>query len=197
MASSTGYLWNCGTSTTASTCWSNWCKNDETSCEYSTGSATTTMVWRGWVQTTIGGKRLVDVPGYQLPQLTAEQKAEQQRQREAAAAQRLEDEKQRRIAAEKAVTLLKSLLTPEQLAEYEKKKRFFVIGSDGNRYEVDCSQSHRNVYEVDDKGKRKRGYCANATGNVPVADNHATQKLAIETDVAAFKKVANSFAVAS
>ncbi len=193
--------WNCGTKTSTASCyaWEQW--NDdctEASVAYSTEiTSTASIVWKVWAQTasTKIAQRFEQAV-YRAPELTAEQKAEQIRQQKAAAQQREKEAAQRLKAAERSIALLKSLLTPEQTAEYEKKKRFFVIGSDGNRYEVDCSQPHRNVYEVDETGKRKRGYCANATGNVPVADNHAAQKLAIETDVVAFKKVANSFAVA-
>lgn len=140
--------------------------------------------------------------------LTAAEKAERDRKEQerlqvAAEQARLADIARREAEAvakeaqERARRLFLEVLDTEQRQTFEKNQKFYLIGSDGERYEVDCTKHHQNVYQVDKEGKRKVGYCAYATGGVPLSDNHIVQKLLLETDAKAFLKVANSWRVAA
>jgi hypothetical protein len=97
-------------------------------------------------------------------------------------------------AQAKGLELLKSWLTPEQLASYEKTKSFEVIGSDTKkRYRIKHGRQ-MNIEEIDANGKRVRGLCALPEGGVVAGDCVLAQKLALETNEKQFLSVANKFA---
>lgn len=180
------------TSSSTSDTWSNWCEAYEKTS--STSSATTWVRWNDAADKYQKMQRKVVTA--KPVELTEEQKAEREAKRLAEVERQLREAEAAKVALEKSIALLKSLLTDEQLETYEKDQKFFVIGSDGQRYEVDCRDRHRNVFAVDESGKRTKGYCAYQTGNLPIGDNHVAQKLALEADADAFKRVANAFSVA-
>lgn len=99
-------------------------------------------------------------------------------------------------AVARATELLMAHLDEQQCLSYQQHRKFHVVGADGKRYEIDCQLNHRNVFEVDDQGKRLRGFCIYQLGDCPLPDNHLAQKLALEADIETFKRVANPFAIA-
>lgn len=109
---------------------------------------------------------------------------EEIRQREANE-KRLKDE----IAAkDKAITLLKSCLTRQQIEEYEQKKHFHLhVG--GKVYRIEQG-SHGNVKLVDKDGKVKRSFCVQPRG-IPDGDVMLAQKLMLETDEKGFYERSN------
>ncbi len=119
---------------------------------------------------------------------TAEQR-ERWRQEEA----RRRDEQNRLLreenaAKDKAIVLLKSCLTPQQLEEYEKKKHFHLHVGD-RVYRIEQG-SHGNVKLIDKDGKIKRSFCIQPRG-VPEGDAMLAQKLLLQTDEKAFYESAN------
>ena len=90
-----------------------------------------------------------------------------------------------------AERLLRSLLNPLQREQLETQRRFFVIGQDGNRYEVSTQKNHENVWLVDEEGNRKERYCIYLSGGSPMADNHAAQLLMLKNEIEKFKEIAN------
>lgn len=97
-------------------------------------------------------------------------------------------------ADKKGIELLKSWLTPDQLAQYEKSKAFEVTGSHtGKRYRIKHGRQ-MNIEELDKNGKRVQGLCALPIGTLVAGDCVLAQKLAIETNEKQFLEVANKFA---
>lgn len=94
-------------------------------------------------------------------------------------------------AVKKSQDLLLSQLNETQAAMYKDKAKFHVIGADGVRYEIDCTKRMHNVFALDDKNERTEEFCIYQTGNTPLADNHLAQKLLLEHDVEAFRRIAN------
>lgn len=96
-------------------------------------------------------------------------------------------------AARRAEDLLRQNLTDEQREDLEKKNCFYLesLGKDGKRrrYRIDRG-THGNVKLLDDKGSIVGTYCVQPD-NVPAADAMLAQKLWLETDEEAFRKVAN------
>lgn len=99
--------------------------------------------------------------------------------------------RQRLEADKKADNLLAEHLDDGQRDAYKRCGEFYVVGSDGVRYGVKPAQRSNNVQEYSADGRRVARYCAHLPHDIPAADNALAQKLAIETDVEAFKRVAN------
>jgi hypothetical protein len=93
----------------------------------------------------------------------------------------------------KSEILLREWLFPEQLAQYEAMGAFEVIGSKtGKRYRIQEGRQ-QNVYELDGKGRRIRGWCFMPKGNLAMGDVMLAQKIALETDEEWAIKVAALF----
>lgn len=194
---------NYDTSCTSATTWYDWTgTTTATSGTYTKVVSTSGTCWASWVD-----YQKKTWPHYPV-QLSPEEKKERYRkeqerlqvqaeQARLADIARREAEAVAKEAQERARKLFLEVLDTEQRQTFEKAQKFYLIGSDGERYEVDCTKHHQNVYQVDKEGKRKVGYCAYATGGVPLSDNHIVQKLLLETDAKAFLKVANSWRVAA
>lgn len=91
----------------------------------------------------------------------------------------------------KAETLLKSWLSPSQLAQYAKTKSFEVIGSaTGKRYRINHGRQ-MNIDEIDAKGNKLCGWCFLPQGGLVAGDCMLAQKIALETNETAALKVAN------
>jgi hypothetical protein len=106
--------------------------------------------------------------------------------RAAHAAQRLDPESKSKL-------LLREWLFPEQLAQYEAMGAFEVIGSEtGTRYRIQEGRQ-QNVYEMDGKDRRIRGWCFMPKGNLATGDVMLAQKIALETDEEDVMKVAVLF----
>jgi len=91
-------------------------------------------------------------------------------------------------AKDKAIVLLKSCLTLQQIEEYEQKSCFHLhVG--GKVYRIEKG-SHGNVKLMDKDGKVKRSFCVQPRG-VPEGDVLLAQKLLLETDEKRFYELAN------
>lgn len=179
-----------GTSTAVSPglVWTNWVGTANTA----TSATYTNAVWTNWVGNT-----------YQQPAPeTAEQRAAReqrwaQQQREWAAQEAHRAEERRRTEAERqqaratAETLLLEHLTEEQAVEYRRDQSFRVISADGERvYRVKRGWSG-NVELIRPDGRVVARYCIHPRDWVPEEDNMLAQKLLLETDEAAFNRIAN------
>jgi hypothetical protein len=89
--------------------------------------------------------------------------------------------------------LLRKWLSSEQLAQYETRGAFEVIGSKtGRRYRIE-ERRQLNVYQLDRRGRRSRGWCFIPKGGLPTGDVMLAQKVALETDEERVIKVALPF----
>ena len=95
-------------------------------------------------------------------------------------------------AREKSITLLKSWLSPEQLAEYVEFKYFSVVGSDsGKRYRLIDALSY-NILELDAAGALTGNkFCVVPAQSVAMGDQLLVQKIWLETDETRTLKIAN------
>ncbi|WGS21782.1 MULTISPECIES: hypothetical protein [unclassified Bradyrhizobium] len=93
----------------------------------------------------------------------------------------------------RGMALLFRWLSPEQRSEFEKYKRFDVIGSEsGKRYRI-CYGTSTNVYEMDDKGLVVVGWCFRPVGSLVAGDVMLAQKIALEIDERGTLMVARPF----
>jgi hypothetical protein len=91
--------------------------------------------------------------------------------------------------------LLTEWLSPEQWAQYEAYGFFDVTGSDtGRRYRIRHG-TVANVYEVDESGQTRAGWCFVPNGNLVAGDVVLAQKIALETDERGALAVANNLEV--
>ena len=161
---------SCTASVTGNDIWPTWC----TASDSSTSTATT---WHSWNSTASHS------PIIQTYRETPEQIETRRKQR-------VEYERQRE-ALERAESSLLSLLSPEQRESYAKDKKFHVITAEGKRYEIDCRKRMHNVFELNERGQRVLELCIYQTGNTPLPDNIAAQKLLLESDEKEFRRIAN------
>jgi len=88
---------------------------------------------------------------------------------------------------------LREWLSPEQLARFDAKRYFDVIGSDsGKRYRIRYG-SATNVYEIDGDGRSTVGWCFVPTGYLVAGDVMLAQKIGLETHELRALAVANRF----
>ena len=93
-------------------------------------------------------------------------------------------------AEQRASTLLKEWLTPEQCTKYERRGYFEVRGSHtGKRYRI-RSARQMNVDQLDDGGRRVAVICFLPAKYVPVSDVMLAQKIVLENDELAAHSVA-------
>ena len=98
---------------------------------------------------------------------------------------------QRRKAEQRAYTLLKRWLSPEQIAQLERHGYFEVRGSrTGKCYRI-RREWNMNIDELDGEGSRVAVWCFSPAGHLPLGDNMLAQKIALETDEQAALAVAN------
>ncbi|MCC8952922.1 hypothetical protein H8B02_05420 [Bradyrhizobium sp. Pear77] len=84
-------------------------------------------------------------------------------------------------------------LSPEQRSQFEKYKRFDVVGSEsGKRYRI-CYGMSTNVYAMDDRDHDVIGWCFRPVGCLVAGDVMLAQKIALETDERATLMVARPF----
>lgn len=165
---------------------------------YSTSSATTMTItttadcWPTWNDTyaveAVDRENQIrrDILSGKRPSAEQQEKWRQEEiARKDAEAKRLREEL---TAKDKAIVLLKSCLTPQQIEEYEQKSCFHLhVG--GKVYRIEKG-SHGNVKLVDKDGKVKRSFCVAPRG-VPEGDTLLAQKLLLETDEKRFYELAN------
>lgn len=90
--------------------------------------------------------------------------------------------------------LLREWLSPEQLLQFEQQKYFEVIGSyTGRRYRIKCGRE-LNVFELDDFGLIRTGWCFIPNDRTLCAgDVMLAQKVALETNELGALAVAKMF----
>jgi len=98
---------------------------------------------------------------------------------------------QHRKAEQRAYTLLKRWLSPEQIAQLESHGHFEVRGSHSGKWYRIRPERNMNIDELDGEGSRVAVWCFGPTGNLPVGDNMLAQKIALETNEQAALAVAN------
>jgi len=172
-----------GTGAAASVIWTAWT---------STGAATVASgVWSIWSDAV--DQYVYYAPPPAPPQLTPEEqdrvngvRAEAQRKCAEADRVRVEAEKAAHARAEQ---LLLQHLDKGQARSYRKRKKFRVLGGDGASFELAEGWSG-NVREFRDKKPVAR-FCIHPAVRVPIPDLMLSQLLMLQTDVAAFRRIAN------
>jgi hypothetical protein len=94
-------------------------------------------------------------------------------------------------AEQKALTLLRAWLSPEQAQQYDSRKHFEVIGSDtGTRYRI--RHGHMiNIDQLDSAGNKVCAWCFVPEGNLAAGDCMLAQKIALETFESRILAIAN------
>lgn len=93
----------------------------------------------------------------------------------------------------RGLKLMKDWLTDEQLAQYDKHNYFDVTGChSGKRYRIRHGTG-ANVYELDDAGRPRAGWCFVPKDYLVAGDVMLAQKIALETDERGTLAVANNF----
>jgi len=93
----------------------------------------------------------------------------------------------------RGLKLLKEWLSPEQLAQYEANGYFDVTGCDsGKRYRIRHGTG-TNIYEMDNAGQTRAGWCFVPDESLVAADVVLAQKIALETNERGALAVANHF----
>jgi hypothetical protein len=89
--------------------------------------------------------------------------------------------------------LLREWLLPEQRAEYDMRGYFEVTGCHTRkRYRIRQGTA-TNVYELDEKGSPRAGWCFVPNGELVAGDVMLAQKIALETDELGALAVAKNF----
>ena len=84
-------------------------------------------------------------------------------------------------AEQKALTLLRFWLSPEQAEQYDSQKHFEVVGSDtGTRYRIRRGRM-MNIDQLDSAGNKVCTLCFLPVGNKAASDCMLAQKIALET----------------
>ena len=93
----------------------------------------------------------------------------------------------------RGLKLLREWLSPEQLAQFEKKGYFDVTGCDsGKRYRI-LHGTAMNIHEIDHAGQVLAGWCFVPSINLVAGDVMLAQKIALETNECGALAVAKSF----
>lgn len=88
---------------------------------------------------------------------------------------------------------MREWLSREQLVQYDARDYFEVIGCHtGKRYRI-CHGIGANVFELDDAGLRRAGWCFVLKDPLVAGDVMLAQKIALETDERGALAVANKF----
>lgn len=100
--------------------------------------------------------------------------------------QRREQEAARAVAQD----LLLSLLTEEQREDFERLRRFSVVGADGHLYRIYRNGKSGNVRRIEG-GHEVEQFCIHDYDGLPDEDTYVAQMLLLQTDPAAFRRIAN------
>ena len=94
----------------------------------------------------------------------------------------------------RGLRLLRGWLSPSQFEQFDAEGHFDVIGSvTGRRYRIQFGTS-MNIYELDDAGRLKIGWCFMPQGGLVAGDVMLAQKIALETFESRALLVAERFA---
>jgi hypothetical protein len=84
-------------------------------------------------------------------------------------------------AEKRAITLLRSWLTPDQDKQWAARGEFEVIGSDtGTRYRI-TYRAVMNIHQLDPAGRPVAQWCFAPEGGLAIGDVLLAQKIALET----------------
>ena len=93
----------------------------------------------------------------------------------------------------RGLKLLRKWLSQEQLAQYDAHNYFEVIGCHtGKRYRI-CHGTGANVFELNDAGLPRKGWCFVPNEYLVAGDVMLAQKIALETDERVALATANNF----
>lgn len=93
----------------------------------------------------------------------------------------------------RAERLLRSWLSSAQREQFDAKRHFDVIGCDsGKHYRIHWGRTS-NVYEVDETGEPRNGWCFAPVGPLQEGDVMLAQKIALETSEYKALALANKF----
>ena len=93
----------------------------------------------------------------------------------------------------RGLKLLREWLSQEQLRQYDARKYFEVIGCHtGKRYRI-CHGKVANVFELDDAGLPREGWCFAPNDHLVAGDVMLAQKIALETGERGALATANNF----
>jgi hypothetical protein len=93
----------------------------------------------------------------------------------------------------RGLRLLRAWFSPSQFEQFNAKGHFDVIGSaTGRKYRIQYGTS-MNVYELDDAGRLKMGWCFVPQGCLVAGDVMLAQKIALETFESRVLLVAKTF----
>jgi len=178
-------------------------------------------MWQDWIQTTTTASTTAyltydpvhtweqwdEIPHvyYQhrvaaVTQPTQEQLDAAQRRREEDSARRLAAQTKLQGAQDRALELLHSLLTEDQLDSLIRDEEIQVRGSDGGLYVIETGNGrvHGNIRQVDEHGCMLGRLCVQPgmydqeeRASLPSADGHVGQLLAIRFNEAALRERAN------
>jgi hypothetical protein len=90
---------------------------------------------------------------------------------------------------------LREWLSPEQLAQYDEKNYFEVTGCHTGKKYLVSHGSGMNVYELDDAGRPRMGWCFVPRVHLVAGDVMLAQKIALETDEQRALAVAKNFMI--
>lgn len=201
------------TPTPLSTTWQTW-TTTTTNYRITTGN---TATWNRWINsTTTTGATIhydtnytwtqwdglaheaVRYPVHEPYVPTQEELDAAQRRREEESARRLAAQRQLAFAEDRAMELLRSLLTEEQAAQVEHNGEIWVDGSAGGIYviETGAGRVHGNIRAVDAHGCVLGRLCVQPSmydggGAMPIADGFVGQLLAIRHNERALLEKAN------
>ena len=83
-------------------------------------------------------------------------------------------------------------MSPKQRAEYNRRKRFEVVGGDtGRRYRIHHG-NQMNIEQLDKEGRRVSVLCFTPQGDLAVGDVMLAQKIALELFETEAIKIANT-----
>jgi hypothetical protein len=93
----------------------------------------------------------------------------------------------------RGLKLLREWLSQEQLTQYDAHRYFEVIGCHtGKRYRI-CHGTAANVFELDDAGLPREGWCFVPNDHLVAVDVMLAQKIGLETDERGALATANNF----
>lgn len=171
----TWYVWaSNSTATTTIQTWQIW---------NGTSAGTTVSTWGTWVSNTSIG--YVAVPYRETEAQREARIANEQRRREAS----IRAERERLAAQKRAKRLLFRHLTPTQRREFHRDNAFRLIVGD-KTYLIRRGRSG-NVQLLDAENQPVEQFCIHPIEHVPDEDTMLAQKLLLENDEAAFRRIAN------
>lgn len=145
------------------------------------------IAWAGWNRITGRPERPYPAPVV----LTEQQEQERTQERRRADERWRNKQRERAAAAKRAERLLLATLNKDQRATWERDRTFVVSSADGERRYLIGPGITGNVARLGADGQPDARYCIHPRESLPEADVHLAQKLMLETDEAAFERIAN------